>query len=172
MFFLFTLSIYLSQALSQTLPTCSINPEFISSNELGFYPNSPINFLDGKIGIPYARSITIKANIDTIITVMGPVNFCITRYEVVSPAGVTNFNLPSGFNISGIPSNLKIPGGASGCAVIYGNPNTAGTYNLKFQLNIYGNASTSTCPTPPTNINSGLLLFSKQINHLTVKINP
>lgn len=154
--------------------TCMINPDFIASSAYGFYPPANVGFASGTIGVQYNQSITVKARPDTIITVVGPTHICFTRYELVSPSGITNFGLPPGLTLQGIPSDLKTPGNAVSCARIMGVPTTAGTYNLSFQIKTYGNPTVNVsdaCPMPP-NVNSGIAVTVSNITNLTIKVQP
>lgn len=154
--------------------TCMINPNFIASTNYGFYPTTNVGFPNGRVGVQYNQSITVKARLDTVITVVGPTHICFTRYELVSPAGVTNFGLPLGLTLQGIPSDLKTPGNAVSCASISGLPTTAGTYTLSFQIKRYGNPTVNlsdACPMPPS-VNSGSGIDISNINNLTITIQP
>lgn len=154
--------------------TCMINPEFIASPKYGFYPTANVGFTNGRVGMQYNQSITVKARLDTIITVVGATHICFTRYELVSPTGITNFGLPPGLALQGIPADLKTPGNAVSCALISGVPTTAGTYSLSFQIKTYGNPTTSVsdaCPMPP-NVNSGIGVTVSNIANLTIVIQP
>jgi len=154
--------------------TCMINPDFIASSNYGFYPSANIGFEAGRVGGQYRQSITVKAKLDTIITVIGATHICFTRYELVSPSGVPNFGLPPGLTLQGIPTDLKTPANAVSCAVISGVPTTAGTYTLSFQIKRYGNPTANvsdTCPMPP-NVNSGLGYDISNITNLTIVVQP
>lgn len=41
--------------------TCMINPEFIASPKYGFYPTVNVGFANGRVGVQYNQSITVKA---------------------------------------------------------------------------------------------------------------
>lgn len=154
--------------------TCMINPDFIASTKYGFYPAAAVGFTTGRVGVNYNQSITVKAKLDTVITVVGATHICFTRYELVSPAGIPNFGLPPGLTLQGVPADLKTPANAVSCALIAGIPTTAGTYNLSFQIKRYGNPTVNvsdTCPMPP-NVNSGVGFDISNINNLTITIQP
>lgn len=154
--------------------TCMINPDFIASSKYGFYPTANVGFANGRVGEQYKQSITVKAKLDTVITVVGATHICFTRYELVSPSGIPNFGLPPGLTLQGIPVDLKTPANAVSCALISGIPTTAGTYNLSFQIKRYGNPTVNvsdTCPMPP-NVNSGVGFDISSINNLTITIQP
>lgn len=161
----------LSNLYSQT---GMINPEFIASPKYGFYPTANVGFANGRVGVQYNQSITVKARLDTVITVIGATHICFTRYELVSPSGIPNFGLPPGLALQGIPADLKTPANAVSCALISGVPTTAGTYNLSFQIKRYGNPTVNvsdSCPMPP-NVNSGTGYDISTINNLTINIQP
>lgn len=154
--------------------TCMINPEFIASTKYGFYPTANVGFANGRVGVQYNQSITVKARLDTVFTLVGATRICFTRYELVSPTGVTNFGLPPGLALQGTPSDLKTPGNAVSCALITGVPTTAGTYNLSFQIKTYGNPMVNVsdaCPMPP-NVNSGVGVTISNITNLAITVQP
>jgi|GEM_PF-5070134 len=167
---------FLSLILTYTIysQSCMINPDFIASSKYGFYPNASVGFPNGRVGVQYNQSITVKARLDTVITVVGATHICFTRYELVSPAGVPNFGLPPGLALQGIPNDLKTPGNAVSCALISGVPTTAGTYNLSFQIKTYGNPTVNVsdaCPMPP-NVNSGVGVTISNITNLAITVQP
>ena len=154
--------------------SCMINPDFIASSKYGFYPTANVGFPAGRVGVQYNQSITVKARLDTVFTVVGPTHICFTRYELVSPPGVTNFGLPPGLVLQGIPSDLKTPSNAVSCALISGVPTTTGTYNLSFQIKTYGYPTvnvTDACPMPP-NVNSGTGVTISSITNLAIVVQP
>jgi hypothetical protein len=155
--------------------TCYINPSFIASPQTGLYPLFTVGISNGKVSVPYAESLTVKSKKDTSITITGSGStiICINRYELVSPVGVTNFGLPSGLNLHGVPANFRIPADATGCVSIDGTPTAAGTYNLTFQLKRYCTAiSSGTCPVP-SNPNSGSPSIIPPLTYkLSLTINP
>ncbi len=169
---LLLLSILLTGVLQSQ--TCMINPDFIASSKYGFYPNAIVGFAGGRVGVQYNQSITVKARLDTTVMVVGLTHICFTRYELVSPPNVSNFGLPPGLALQGIPTDLKTPANAVSCALITGVPTTAGTFNLSFQIKRYGNPTANvsdTCPMPP-NVNSGIGFDISNINNLTISIQP
>lgn len=154
--------------------TCMINPDFIASSNYGFYPSASVGFVAGRVGLQYNQSITVKARLDTVITVIGATHICFTRYELVSPSGIPNFGLPPGLSLQGIPADLKTPANAVSCALITGVPTTAGTYTLSFQIKRYGYPTANvsdTCPMPP-NVNSGVGYDISTINNLAIVVQP
>lgn len=171
-----TLLLLLSVLLTGTLQsqTCMINPDFIASSKYGFYPTANVGFANGRVGVQYNQSITVKARLDTVITVVGATHICFTRYELVTPSGVPNFGLPPGLSLQGIPGDLKTPGNAVSCVLISGVPTTAGTYNLSFQIKTYGNPTANVsdaCPMPP-NVNSGVGVTISNITNLAITVGP
>lgn len=154
--------------------TCMINPDFIASSKYGFYPMANVGFANGRVGVQYNQSITVKARLDTVITVVGATHICFTRYELVSPPGVPNFGLPPGLSLQGIPNDLKTPANAVSCALISGVPTTSGTYNLSFQIKTYGYPTANVsdaCPMPP-NVNSGTGVTISNITNLAINVQP
>jgi hypothetical protein len=154
--------------------SCMINPDFIASSKYGFYPTANVGFANGRVGVLYNQSITVKARLDTVITVIGPTHICFTRYELLSPSNITNFGLPPGLALQGIPGDLKTPANAVSCALISGVPSAAGTYTLSFQIKRYGYPTANlsdTCPMPP-NANSGIGVDISNITNLTLVIQP
>ena len=169
---LLLLSILLTGVLQSQ--TCMINPDFIASSKYGFYPTANVGFPAGRVGVQYNQSITVKARLDTTMTIVAPTHICFTRYELVSPSGVPNFCLPPGLALQGTPADLKTPGNAVSCALITGVPTTAGTYNLSFQIKTYGAPTANVsdaCPLPP-NVNSGVGVTVSNITNLAIVIQP
>ena len=94
------------------------------------------------MGQPYIQNLTVKVPKDT--TASG-LTFCFNRFEITTPTGITNYNLPPGLNlgsstaalangtVNAAPS-LKFPGNANNCASIYGTPTTAGSYTLSLKV--------------------------------------
>jgi hypothetical protein len=141
------ISAAISSAFAQTVPTCSLNPTFIASNNVGVYPDSLTNFISGTVGIPYEQNLTVKVPKDT--TASG-FTFCFNKFVLYTPTGITNYNLPPGLNIGSSTSavangtvngavSLKFPGNANNCASIFGIPTVAGTYTLQLEIQPYTN---------------------------------
>lgn len=151
---------------SQTVPTCSLNPTYISSNKVGVYPDSVTNFISGTVGEPYEQNLTVKVPKDSSNATIGKV--CFNKFVISTPNGITNYNCPPGLtlgsstsalanpNINGAPS-LLFPGGANNCASIYGTPTVAGSYTLQISVQPYVSLailSGNTCPVP-ANVSGG-----------------
>lgn len=171
-----TILFFLSMIITSGMhaQSCMINPDFIASSKYGFYPTANVGFSVGRVGVQYNQSITVKARLDTTVMVVGLTHICFTRYELVSPPNVTNFGLPPGLALQGIPGDLKTPANAVSCALITGVPTTAGTFNLSFQIKRYGNPTANvsdTCPMPP-NVNSGVGFDISNITNLTIVMQP
>jgi hypothetical protein len=126
--------------------------------------------MNGTVGTLYEQNITVKIPKDTV---QSPVKICFTRFELLNPSGVTNYNLPSGLSLTGTPSTLKFPGNDTSCAVIWGTPTTAGTYTVYFKISAYGNftSMSSTCPSNP-NVNSGTAISTQTLSYYKITINP
>lgn len=162
--------------VSQTVPTCSLDAAFIASNKVGVWPDSATNFVSGTVGVPYVQNLTVKVPKDTV---QNPVRICFTRFEVSSPSGVTNYNLPPGLMLSSSTasvvsgSKLVFGGNANNCGSIYGTPTTAGTYTLQLKVDAYGNPGlvSSTCPNSP-NISSGSSITTQTLKYYIIRINP
>lgn len=168
---------------AQTVPTCSLNATFISSNKIGVYPDSATNFISGTVGQPYEQNLTIKVPKDTASS-LGLM--CFNRFVVSSPTGTVNYNLPPGLmmgsstaavangTINSAPS-FKFPGNANNCASIYGTPSVAGTYTLSLSVQPYVTPaiiSGGSCSSSP-NVSGGQALTSAQIlNYYIITINP
>ncbi|MCZ8286059.1 MAG: T9SS type A sorting domain-containing protein [Bacteroidia bacterium] len=167
--------------VSQTVPTCSLDAAFIASNKVGVWPDSATNFMVGTVGVPYVQNLTVKVPKDTV---QNPVRICFTRFEVSTPTGVTNYDMPPGLmlgsstaavnngTVNGAPS-MKFPGNANNCASIYGTPTTAGTYTLQMQISAFGNPGliSSTCPASP-NVSSGSNITTQTLRYYIIRINP
>ncbi|MGE0568114.1 MAG: T9SS type A sorting domain-containing protein [Bacteroidia bacterium] len=177
LFFVFTLSIV--NLFSQSIPTCSLDPVFISSNKNGVWPDSLTNFSSGSVGTPYVQNLTVKVPLDTIQTL----KFCFNRVVVSTPSNVTNYNLPPGLflgtstsavqngTVNGAAS-FKFPGNANNCASIYGTPTTAGTYTLSLKVETYATLQAIGNCTPSPNVNGGTLLNTTYLNYYIITINP
>jgi hypothetical protein len=171
----------LASAFAQTVPTCSLNPTFISSNKVGVFPDSATNFVSGVVGQPYIQNLTVKVPKDT--TASG-LTFCFNRLEITTPTGISNYNLPPGLNlgsstaavangtVNGAPS-LKFPGNANNCASIYGTPTTAGTYTLNLLVTPFMTPAFGSCPSSP-NVSggSGSLTSPQTLNYYIITILP
>lgn len=167
--------------VSQTVPTCSLDAAFIASNKVGVWPDSATNFMVGTVGVPYVQNLTVKVPKDTV---QNPVRICFTRFEVSTPTGITNYNMPPGLmlgsstaavnngTVNGAPS-MKFPGNANNCASIYGTPTTAGTYTLQMQISAFGNPGlvSSTCPASP-NVSSGSNITTQTLRYYIIRIDP
>ncbi len=178
---LFAITASLTSVLAQTIPTCSLNPTFISSNKIGVYPDSATNFVSGTVGVPYEQNITVKVPKDTV---SGPLTVCFNRFELSNPTGITNYNLPPGLNfasstaalangtINAAPS-LIFPGNANNCGGIYGTPTTAGTWTLSLKVQPYTNVSLlGSCPNSPVVSGGSTTLAGPQLlNYYIIKIN-
>lgn len=163
---------------SQSVPTCSLDPAFISSTKVGIWPDSATNFIQGTVGVPYVQNITVKVPKDTTAS---SIKFCFNRFVLSTPTGTTNYDLPPGLNfgsstsalangtVNGAPS-LKFPGNANNCASIYGTPTTAGTYTLHLRVEAYGTPTFGTCSNTP-NVSGGSLLSTNYLNYYIIKIN-
>jgi hypothetical protein len=177
---IFTIAAAVSSVLAQTVPTCSLNPTFISSNKIGVWPDSATNFISGTVGQYYEQNITVKVPKDTVAS---PLHICFTRFELSTPSAVTNYNLPPGLmigsstaavangTVNGAPS-LKFPGNANNCASIYGTPTTAGSYTLQLRIDAYGNPIFSgSCPSSP-NVSSGTNVSNQTLKYYIINIAP
>lgn len=161
---------------SQTAPTCSLDAAFIASNKVGVWPDSATNFVSGTVGVPYVQNLTVKVPKDTV---QNPVRICFTRFEVSSPSGVTNYDLPPGLMLSSSTasvvsgSKLIFAGNANNCGSIYGTPTTAGTYTLQLKVDAFGNPGlvSSTCPSSP-NVSTGSNITTQTLKYYIIKINP
>jgi hypothetical protein len=99
----------------------------------GIYPDSATNFVGGCVGQQYTQIVQNVVPLDTTVPVFGfPVPATIDSIVLVNVSG-----LPPGMNFSCNPNSCSYIGGATGCAVIEGICNTAGTYNLVFDLTAY-----------------------------------
>lgn len=99
----------------------------------GIYPDSATNFVGGCVGVPYTQVIQNVVPTDTTVPVFGfPVPATIDSIVLVNVTG-----LPPGMNFSCNPNSCSFVGGQTGCAVIEGTCNTAGTYNMVFDLTAY-----------------------------------
>jgi hypothetical protein len=175
---IFALSISIS-ALAQSVPTCSLDPVFISSNKIGVWPDSATNLLSGTVGVPYEQNITVKVPKDTVSS---GITFCFNRFELSTPTGVTNYNLPPGLmfgsstaavnngTVNGAPS-LKFAGNANNCASIYGTPTVAGTYTLLMLVDAYATPSPlGNCSSTP-NVSGGTKVSSQTLDYYIIQIN-
>ncbi len=152
----------LSSLSAQIAPTCSLNPTFIASNNVGVFPDSVTNFISGTVGVPYLQNITVKVPQDTSASGF---TFCFNKFVLNTPTGITNYNLPPGLmigsstsavlngTVNGAPS-LLFPGNANNCASIYGTPTTAGSYTLQLEIQPYVNGPVTPF-TPCSNNPSG-----------------
>lgn len=152
-----------ASAFAQTVPTCSLNPTFVSSNKVGVYPDSLTNFVSGTVGVPYTQNITVKVPQDTTSSGF---TFCFNKFVLNTPTGITNYNLPAGLTlgsstsalangtVNGAPS-LLFPGNANNCASIYGTPTTAGSYTLQLEIQPYVNGPVVPFVSPCSNNPSG-----------------
>ncbi|MCB0410353.1 MAG: T9SS type A sorting domain-containing protein, partial [Flavobacteriales bacterium] len=181
-FLLFVFAFSYLNSFSQAIPTCSLDPVFISSNKNGVWPDSATNFISGSVGTPYEQNLTVKVPIDTIQTL----KFCFNRVVVSTPSNVTNYNLPPGLflgtstsavqngTVNGAAS-FKFPGNANNCASIYGTPTTQGTYTLSLKVETYASLAPGggfgTCPQSPT-VSAGTLLNTTILNYYIITINP
>lgn len=147
----------IASTFAQTVPTCSLNATFISSNKVGVYPDSAFNFVSGTVGVPYEQNLTVKVPKDTSSTGL---TFCFNKFIISTPTGITNYNFPPGLtlgsstsalanpNVNGAPS-LMFPGGANNCASIYGTPTAAGIYTLQISVQPYLTPlAFGSCPVP------------------------
>lgn len=164
------------------VPTCTLDPIFISSNRVGVWPDSVTNFISGTVGQPYEQNLTVKVPKDTTSSGL---RFCFNRFEITTPNGVTNYNMPPGLTIgasntslngasvNGAPS-LKLPGNANNCASIYGIPTTAGSYTLSIKVTPFLTASPlSQCPNnPDINGGNGSLTSPQTLNYYIINIAP
>jgi hypothetical protein len=176
-------SVTLASAFAQTVPTCSLNTTFIASNKVGVYPDSVTNFISGVVGQPYVQNLTVKVPKDTTSTGL---TFCFNRFEITTPTGITNYNLPPGLNlgssttavntgsvINGAPA-FKFPGNANNCASIYGTPTTAGSYTLSLKVTPFMTPlAFGSCPTSP-NVTGGSssLTPPQTLNYYIINILP
>lgn len=178
---LIVISATLASAYAQTAPTCSLNPTFIASNKIGVYPDSATQFISGTVGVPYVQNITVKVPKDTVQSI---IRICFTRFELFTPPGITNYNLPPGLmfgsstaalsngTVNAAPS-LKFPGNANNCASIYGTPTLAGTYTLQMQVDAYGSpiSASSSCPANPT-VSNGSKVSGQTLKYYIINIAP
>jgi hypothetical protein len=161
---------------SQAPTTCSLDPVFINMNKYGIWPDSANNFVSGVAGQPYGQNITVKIPKDTVQSVA---KICFTRFEVSTPGGFTNFNLPPGLNFLAGPTvtntsgTFQFPGNANSCAVISGTPTTPGTYTVQFRVQAFGNPIPvfSTCPSSP-NTAQGSAVNSSTLSYYVINISP
>jgi len=183
---IFTILASIASVCAQTVPTCSLDPIFIASNEVGVWPDSATNFISGTVGVPYVQNITIKVPKDT--TSSG-ITLCFNRFELTSPTA-NNYALPPGLMVgssssvvatgslvNGSPA-LVFPGNANNCASIYGTPTLAGTYTLSLKVTAFmtplspfpaGNTCTGS---PNVNSGSGSLTPPQILNYYIITINP
>ena len=166
-----------STIFGQTAPTCSLNPTFISGPKVGVFPDSATAFVNGTVGVPYVQNITIKVPKDTVVTL--PFKLCFNRFELKSPAGVTNFNLPPGLSFTVTPSLMSsgvifFPGNANNCASIFGTPTLAGSYTLtlKVQPFVTPQPIGSCSGSPNVNSGSGSLAAPQILSYYIINIAP
>lgn len=163
-----------SNIIGQTAPTCSLNPSFISSSKVGVYPDSATAFINGTVGVPYVQNITVKVPKDTAVAF--GLKLCFNRFELKSPAGVTNFNLPPGLSFTVTPSLMSsgvifFPGNANNCASIWGTPTVAGTYTLSLEVQAFANGPTLSCPTTPVP-SGGTSASTQLLKYYKIVISP
>jgi hypothetical protein len=163
---------------AQSVPTCSLDPAFVSSTKLGIWPDSATNFISGTVGVPYVQNITVKVPRDTVAS---SIKFCFNRFVLSNPTGTVNYGLPPGLNfgsstpvvangtINAAPS-LKFPGNANNCASIFGTPTTAGTYTLHLKIDAYGTPTFGACSNTP-NVTGGSNISTQQLNYYIITIN-
>lgn len=165
---------------AQTAPTCSLDPVFIASNKVGVWPDSATNFISGTVGQPYIQNITVKVPKDTVVHPSSSLTFtfCFNRFELSSPSGITNYNLPPGLNFTVTPALtttagvIYFPGNANNCASIWGTPTLAGTYTLQLKVNVFATGpASSPCPSSP-NAMGGSSLSNSTLKYYIIKINP
>jgi hypothetical protein len=167
--------------VSQTVPTCSLDAAFIASNKIGVWPDSATNFMVGTVGVPYEQNLTVKVPKDTVDQTIGLL--CFNRFEVSTPTGATNYNLPPGLmlgsstsavsngTVNGAPS-LKFAGNANNCASIYGTPTMAGTYTLQLQVASFATPQpVGSCSGSP-NVSGGIGVKTQNLKYYIIKINP
>ncbi|HEX7413039.1 MAG TPA: T9SS type A sorting domain-containing protein [Bacteroidia bacterium] len=148
-----------SVALALTLnsfaqvPTCSIDPVFVSSGLHGISPDSAVNFASGTVGQPYTQNATLIIPLDTVTT-----SFT-CHYSHINLTNASTCGLPPGLSLTGTPSTYIFPGNANSCMEIYGTPTTAGTYSLTFILSVY-------CTELP-----GVALSTYTVSYYHIKIN-
>ena len=166
---------------AQTVPTCSLNPTFVSGSKIGIWPDSATNFASGTVGVLYEQNITVKVPKDTATSGF---RLCFNRFELSNPTGVTNYDLPPGLyfgsstsavangTINGSPS-LIFPGNANNCGGIYGTPTVAGTYTLHLKIQPYLSIpSSGICPTTPiVSAGSANIAGPQNLKYYIIKIN-
>jgi Secretion system C-terminal sorting domain len=169
-------------SLAQTAPTCSLNPIFLATNKVGIFPDSATNFISGNVGSPYVQNITIRIPKDTTSS---SILFCFNRFELTTPTGTVNYNLPPGLNmgsstaalangtVNGAPS-LLFPGNTNQCGSIYGTPTVAGTYTLALKVTTFLTPQPfgSCSSTPNITGGSSTLTPPQLLNYYIIKINP
>lgn len=172
----------IASSFAQTVPTCSLNPTFISSNKIGVYPDSVTNFVSGTVGVPYEQNLTVKVPKDTSTSGL---TFCFNKFIISTPTGITNYNFPPGLtlgsstsalanpNVNGAPS-LMFPGGANNCASIYGTPTAAGVYTLQINVQPYLTPlAFGSCPVPAnTGGGSSSITPAQNLNYYIITILP
>jgi len=156
---------------AQTAPTCSLDPVFVASSRVGIWPDSATNFVSGTVGQPYVQNITVKVPLDT--AALG-VTLCFNRFELKSPSGATNYDLPAGLNFTVTPALMNsgtifFPGNANNCASIWGTPTTAGSYTLQLEVQAFATATFSTCPSNP-NPQSGSGVTTTVLDYYVINI--
>ena len=168
----------LTSVIAQTVPTCSLNPTFVSSNKIGVWPDSVTNFVSGTVGVPYVQNLTVKVPKDTTVTF----HFCFNKFVISTPSSITNYNFPPGLmigssstitangTINGAPS-LLFPGAANNCASIYGTPTTAGSYTLQISVQPWVTQSFGACSVPAnTSGGSGSLVAAQLLKYYIINI--
>ena len=165
---------------AQTVPTCSLDPVFIASPKVGVWPDSLTNFISGTVGQAYVQNISVKVPKDTAIG--GGFYLCFNRFELKTPTGITNYNLPPGLNfgsstsavnngtVNGAPAFL-FPGNANNCASIYGTPTAAGTYSLFLEVTAFANGPSMSCPGSP-NVSGGSAISTQTLTYYHITIAP
>jgi hypothetical protein len=109
---------------------CTPDPTLTGS---GIFPDSATNFVGGCVGQQYTQIIQNVVPADTTVPVLGfPVPATIDSIVLTNVTG-----LPPGLTYACNPNSCAFLGGETGCAVIQGVCNTAGTYNLVFDLTAY-----------------------------------
>jgi len=146
---LLSLTVALVAAFSSQAQSCVPNPQYADST-LGAWPDTIQNFPNATQNQFYSTDLNFKVPAAVTASLDPSGNFVgspIVGFVVTDVVG-----LPAGYNYVCNQSNCQYPGGANGCANVFGTTGVTGTYDVV--IKITATVAVTLVPGfPPTNVN-------------------
>lgn len=149
-----------SAAISQT---CTPLQTWADTVDYGAYPDTIVNFPPAEQNVFYSTDLNFKVPAEVTASLDPSGAFVGDPIQSFVVTGVDG--IPAGMSFACNVASCEYPGGANGCANLYGTPTTIGTYNIQINVTATVIISVFGVPVPveqPTSFTGYKIIVSEE----------